>query len=64
MFAVVFICILREGISKNRKKIRTRQSFVSHGIQVPFIRMFCLLPFLNVQFVAAFHAGVASQYKG
>ena len=62
MFAVIFICILREGIWKNRKKIRTRKNFVPHGIQVLFIRMFCLLPFFNVQFVAAFHGNVASQY--
>ena len=33
MFAVIFICILREGIWKNRKKIRTRKNFVPHGIQ-------------------------------
>ena len=31
MFAVVFICILREGIRKNRKTIITRKNFVSQG---------------------------------
>ena len=63
MFAVAFICILREGIRKNRKKLEPAK-ISCHTVFSTFYKNLLPLAFFNVQFAAAFHAGVASQYKG
>ena len=63
MFAVIFICILRKGIWKHRKKLEPAK-ISCHTVFSTFYKNFLPLAFFNVQFVATFHAGVASQYKG
>ena len=52
MFAVIFICILGEGIFANRWK--NRKKFRATRFSGSFYKMFCLLPFLTYNLLLYF----------